>query len=296
MRVAAILLSLAIPLFAQEPEKKSPEPEKPAPEKTEPAPTEPAKTEPAKTEPGKAGTEKAEPAKEQDADLPKDLTGSISGKTEPKVQPRFSPGKAPAAQLPQQYLYLVAEAMKSFQARDFDGAMLYIGRADEVLPPTVWSLNVRGAIAIEKHEWEKGLKYCKDALALEPGFFPAQFNLCEIPFLQGDYATARKMWETLLSRFPPEDPTTELLIYRIYLTYLMQNDLVHAREWLDRLPFPSQTPAYQYANAAWERQNGNLEKWHDWLRSAEYIWPQVKRANFLDALIHLRWLDPKELR
>jgi hypothetical protein len=219
---------------------------------------------------------KAEPAKTEPA------------KTDPQ---RPSKAAAPtAANYPMQYLLYVSEAMKSFQARDFAGALSYADRADALLPPTVWTMNVRGAVAIEQLNFAEGEKYCIDALKMDPSFFPAKFNLNEIPFLQGKYAAARKGWMILYDRTAPDDPTIELLVYRIFLTYLLEQDMARAKEWLEKLPFPSQTPAYQYAHAAWERQNGNFAKWQEWLESAEFIWPLSKRSSFSDVLLQLKWL------
>lgn len=222
----------------------------------------------------------------------KPVEGSLRGTEAPSAlstKPRVS--AAEKTNYPSQYLYFVSEAMKSFQARDFVGALAYANRADELVPPTVWTLNVRGAVAIEQLNFEEGRKLCMEALKMEPGFFPAKFNLCEIPFLQKNYAEARRGWNELFKAIPPEDPTAELLIYRIFLTYLLEEDKTHAKEWLEKIPFPSQTPAYQYAHAAWERQAGNLDKWKEWLESAEFIWPLVKRANFLDVLVQLKWIE-----
>jgi hypothetical protein len=219
-----------------------------------------------------------------------------SGSAEPKVEAApLRPSKAPgptASNYPMQYLLFVAEAMKSFQARDFTGALAYADRADALVPATVWTLNVRGAVAIEQLNFAEGERFCREALKLEPTFFPAKFNLCEIPFLQQQYAAARKGWVSLYERTAPEDPTTELLVYRVFLTYLLEEDMTHAKEWLEKLPFPSQTPAYQYAHAAWERQNGNLTKWQEWIESAEFIWPLSKRSSFSDVLLQLKWLKP----
>lgn len=236
----------------------------------------------------------------QDAAQPKPETeplppmhGSASGaeKSDADTKPLRPSKLAPVqSNFPSQYLLYVAEAMKSFQARDFAGALSYADRADALLPPTVWTLNVRGAVAIEQLKFEEGEKYCLDALKMEPGFFPAKFNLCEIPFLQKKYDVARKGWQILYDRTASDDPTVELLVYRIYMTYLLENDMVRAKEWLEKLPFPSQTPAYQYAHAAWERQNGNLTKWEEWIESAEFIWPLSKRSSFSDVLMQLKWL------
>ena len=238
------------------------------------------------------------PAEKPEQANEKGLHGSARGNSTPQPNARlFRPSQdtAPSKQnYPAQYLFYVAEAMKSFQARDFGGSLAYVEKADALVPATVWTLNVRGAVAIEQLKFEEGKKFCFEALKQEPGFFPAKFNLCEIPFLQGNYAEARKGWLELYNQLAPADPTGELLIYRIFLTYLLEKDMTHAREWMDKLPFPSQTPAYQYSHAAWERQNGDMKKWEEWIQSAEFIWPQVKRANFVDVLLQLKWLQQSE--
>lgn len=192
--------------------------------------------------------------------------------------------------LPSRYLFLIGEAMRRFQVRDFKGATDYIDRADEMLPPTARSLNVRGAMAIDQHDFERGQKYCMDALAVDPGYFPAKFNICEIPFLQGKYAEARGLWLTLFDSAKWGDATLELLTYRIFLTYLLDKDFEHANEWMEKIPFPSRTPAYQYARAAWARQHGDTKKWNEWIRSASFVWPEMKRNEFMNVLVQLGWL------
>ncbi len=247
---------------------------------------------PAAQKPGETPSEKPAPAEKSGG-----VNGSAVGDPNAPAPPhilRPSQYKAPPSNYPTQYLLFVAEAMKSFQARDFPGALSYVEKADAILPPTVWTLNVRGAVAIEQLKFEEGRKFCMEALKLDPNFFPAKFNLSEIPFLQRNYAEARQGWNTLYVRTAPDDPTAELLVYRIFLTFILEDDLVHAKDWLEKLPFPSQTPAYQYSHAVWERKRGNMEKWKDWLESAEFIWPRVKRANFLDVLVQLKWLEQDE--
>ena len=192
--------------------------------------------------------------------------------------------------LPNRYQFLMTEAIRRFQARDFKGSGDYVDRADEILPPTAWSLNVRGAIAIELRDFDRGYKYCSDALKLDPTFFPAKFNISEIPFLEGKYAEARGLWMKILATMNAGDSTVELVTYRIFLTYLLENDFDRSKEWLEKIPFPSQTPAYQYGHAAWARQKGDIAKWDDWIRSAAYIWPEAKRSEYMDVLIQLGWL------
>jgi tetratricopeptide (TPR) repeat protein len=214
------------------------------------------------------------------------------GQNEPKpTKSELSEGGTLSLQrLPSRYQFLLVESMQRFQLRDFKGALAYVDKADEVLPPTAWSLNIRGAIAIEMHNFELGLKHCSDALKLDPNFFPAKFNICEIPFLQGQYSEARRLWGQIYSGLGPTDSSNELIIYRIYLTYLLENNMTQAKEWLEKLPFPSQTPSYQYAHAAWARQQGDMKKWEEWLQSAAFIWPEMKRSEYVDVLIQLGWM------
>lgn len=223
------------------------------------------------------------------------LSGSIRGATKTQTIPNRSVSKAGDVVLQttysKEYLRIVAEAIKSFKARDFRGAISFADKADALIPPTAYTLNVRGAVAIEQRKFDEGFDFCLRALKVEPGFFPARFNLCEIPFNKGEYKLAREGLTILYNETEKDDPTIELLVYRIFLTYLFEDDAVHANEWKEKIPFPSQTPAYQYANAAWERKHGRIAKWHDWLRSAEFIWPEVKRVAFADVLIHVGWLN-----
>jgi tetratricopeptide (TPR) repeat protein len=225
---------------------------------------------------------------------------------EPAKDPAKKPTEQPEAQdkstaefraMPREYQLHVMESMKRFQARDYTGALTYIDRAEKMQLPTVWTLNVRGAVAIEMHRFEEGERYCNQALKIDPTFFPAKFNLCEIPFLQGRYPEARARWEEMLTNYPinasnKEDGTPELLAYRIFLCHVLEKNKVKAKEWLEKIPFPSRTPAYHYANAVWERDQGKMEKWQEWLEQAEFIWPEVKRASFTDVLIQLKWMNP----
>lgn len=210
-----------------------------------------------------------------------------------------------ASTYPPRYRALLAQSMSSFHTRDFRGAIASLDKCDEIMPPTTWSLNIRGAVAIEQRQWEEGARACVEALRIDPGFYPAKFNLSEIPFYQGKYAEARQLWEKLLV----QQPKDELLHYRIFLTYLLEGDTVNTEAWLKKIPFPSETPAYQYAHAALymyqerkareandkEKIAKAVEKSAEWVKSAEFIWPEQKRANFVDVLMQLGWVKRDEL-
>ena len=191
---------------------------------------------------------------------------------------------------PPAYVSVLNEAIRAFNSRDYDTALTKLAAADKMFPDTLYALNMRGAIAIEQRRMDDGERYCLEALKSEPRFFPARFNLAEIPFVQKQYEEARKRFVELLS----EEPKNELLQYRIFLTYLLERSDVEAKKALDALPFPSNTAAYYYAHAAWEFAHGNDATAKGWIRSGEYVFPHAKNSNFADVLYDLGWLKRAE--
>ena len=191
-----------------------------------------------------------------------------------------------AADYPPAYLTLMREAMRSFSQRDFETALAFVNKADELLPPTPPSMNVRGAIAIEQKRFDEGRKLCLAALQKDPRYFPARFNLAEIPFVQKNYAEARNIFQ----RLQQDHPEDELLKFRIYLTYLLENNESAAKQALEELPFLSDTPAYYYARAAWEFAHANPKGGQEWVDRGNWVFPPIKTQNFADVFYDLGWL------
>jgi tetratricopeptide (TPR) repeat protein len=187
---------------------------------------------------------------------------------------------------PPAYVQVLEQAIRTFMARDFEGALKKVAEADRMFPDTVYALNLRGAVAIERKQMEEGAKYCRQALAKEPKFFPALFNLAEIPFALKKYPESRKGFQDLLEA----DPKNELLQYRVYLTYLLEGNMDEAKRALEAINFPSNTAAYYYAHAAWEFAHGNEEKALGWVKSGDWVFPKSRNANFADVMYDLGWL------
>ena len=100
---------------------------------------------------------------------------------------------APAAEdplknVPPAFRDAMLVAMRAFTARDFEAARAAVQKAESSFQRTPVSLNILGAIAIEEGKFDEGRKLCLEALQLDPAFYPARFNLAEIPFVQGKYA------------------------------------------------------------------------------------------------------------
>ena len=147
---------------------------------------------------------------------------------------------------PPAYRTALRNAIRAFSARDFKTTAAMVDEADKMLPATPTTINIRAAVAIEEKRYAEGRELCLKALNMNPRFFPARFNLAEIPFMQGKYAEARLGYEKLVN----EDPKEELLKFRIFLTYLLEKNEAKAKEELDSIPLLNDTPIYFFAQSA----------------------------------------------
>src|SRR4030095_3285761 len=122
-----------------------------------------------------------------------------------------------AKDAPPEYEPTVQSAMRSFVGRDFKTAIELVDKAERMYQPTARTVNVRAAVAIEEKKFDEGRQYCIKALQLDPKFFPALFNLAEIPFMQGKYAEARLTYEKLIE----EEQNADLVKLHLILTSLL---------------------------------------------------------------------------
>jgi tetratricopeptide (TPR) repeat protein len=189
--------------------------------------------------------------------------------------------------LPPAFIANVQNALRSFIARDFKTAIALVDKAEAISPPTAMTVNVRAAVAIEEKRFDEGKELCLKALQLDPKFFPALFNLAEIPFMQGKYSEARLAYEKLIE---DEDNNTDLIKFRLFLTYLLEKNEQRARELLEKIPLLNDTPVYYYAYAAWEFAHGNEKEARSFVNSAEAIFPKPKLSAFVDVFYDLGWM------
>lgn len=202
-----------------------------------------------------------------------------------------SAGASRAAEDPLQnatpeYITALREAVRAFNARDFPATLKALDAAEAINPPTPLTLNTRGAALIEQKKFDEGLEYCRKALAIDPKFYPARFNLCEVPLVQKRYAEARTMFQKLFD----ENPKDELVQFRILLTWLLEKNDDEARRVLDGIPFPGNTPAYYYGNAAWEFAHDNAEEANKWVARGNWVFKPDITTNFSQPFLEIGWL------
>lgn len=200
--------------------------------------------------------------------------------------PALQAAAPPTNQLPPAYIEAVRSAVTAFSDRDFAKTINALDKAETMVPPTPLTLNTRGAVYIEQKKYDEGAELCRRALKIDPKFYPARFNLCEIPLMQKSYAQARAAFQVLLDEFPKD----ELVMFRILLTHLLEKNDPEARRMLDRIPFPGKTASYYYANAAWEFAHGNEEEAHKWIKRGNWVFNPRMTVNFSDAFVEIGWL------
>jgi tetratricopeptide (TPR) repeat protein len=188
---------------------------------------------------------------------------------------------------PPEYRTGLVEMAKAFSARDFPATLEAIDKLEKMAPPNAHTVNTRAAVMIEQHNYDEGRRLCQEALKLDPKYYPAKFNLGEIPLMEGKYAEARAIFQTLLNA----NPRDELAQFRIFLTFLLEKNDAAAREILGKLKFPSDTPAFYYANAAWEFTRGNSAEGKAWVDRGNWVFSKEKAQNFAESLIQLGWIE-----
>lgn len=151
---------------------------------------------------------------------------------------------------------LVEKAVADFDKDKYDDALTKLNEANQLKPNTPFVLNLIGAAYTKKKDYTKAKEYFDQALEVEYSFFPAQFNLGEIFFLQKQYASALDHFSRMLRNYPDN----ELLQFKVALTLLLTDHVEDAKKLAARMKFPGQEPAWYYTQAAIAMKEGNKGK------------------------------------
>jgi tetratricopeptide (TPR) repeat protein len=118
--------------------------------------------------------------------------------------------------------------------------------AEKLDPTSPESANLLGIVASKKKDYAEAVSQFTRALTENPKFYTAKFNLVDVLLLQGDYQQAR----SILADLSEIDPKSEVVQFKVALTYVLANETDQASAFIDEMEFPGKTPAYYYARAA----------------------------------------------
>src|SRR5947199_8845551 len=185
------------------------------------------------------------------------------------------------------------KAFRAFDGNNFPDALKELDAIDARQPDLAESQNLRGVIMMRQGIYDKAEAALNEALRIDSKFWNARFNLAEIPFLRKDWAEARNRFQQLLSSNATElqGEATQLIQYKILLTYLLEGKENMVDSILAKLELSSDTPAVDYVKAAVALQHKNEKEGKDWIAVAEKNFsPQLNKL-FVESFYETGWVE-----
>jgi Flp pilus assembly protein TadD len=187
------------------------------------------------------------------------------------------------------------KAFREFNASNYAQALKELDAIDARQPDLAESQNLRGVILMRQAQYDQAEAALQKALATDPKFWNARFNLAEIPFLRKDWAEARKRFEGLLQgNSELQGEAAQLIQYKILLTYLLEGKENMVDSIMAKFELTPDTPAVHYSNAAIALQHKKEQEAKDLLAAAEKKFsPQLNKL-FAESLYEVGWMKKPE--
>ncbi len=157
--------------------------------------------------------------------------------------------------------------LKDFENEDYDEALAKLDVINAQRPNDPLVLNLIGSVYTKKGDYVTARSVFEKSLEVEPGFFPSQYNIGELHFLQKNYSAAREHFQAMRS----DDSRHELLQFKVALCDMLLGEDERAKKIMQAIKYPGDSPAWYYAHAAWENKRGNTSKAREYVRGAKYI-------------------------
>jgi Flp pilus assembly protein TadD len=185
------------------------------------------------------------------------------------------------------------KAFREFSAANYDQALKELDAIDARQPDLAESQNLRGVILMRQAQYDQAEAALQKALATDPKFWNARFNLAEIPFLRKDWAEARKRFEGLLQGGTSElqGDAAQLIQYKILLTYLLEGKENMVDSILAKFELTPDTPAVAYSNAALAFQHKNEKEAKDLIAAAEKKFSPALNKLFAESFYEVGWMQ-----
>ncbi len=173
-------------------------------------------------------------------------------------------------------------------------ALVALDRVDKAGQPTAASLDLRGCIYLEQEKFDDARKAFEAAHTTGEGSILASLHLGDVLFRQKKFDEARTAYERL-------ERQTNILVwiehirYGVLLARLGAHNEADAQRAFERIKFPTETPAYYYAQAAWQFAHGKKGDAQKWLNTADKIFDANSVAWFARPLYDLGWIKKKPM-
>lgn len=157
--------------------------------------------------------------------------------------------------------------LRDFENKQYDDALAKLDEINTRTPNDPLVLNLIGSVYTKKKDYVTARSVFEKSLEVQPGFFPSQYNIGELLFLQQDYSAARDHFQAMRA----DDSRHELLQFKVALCDILLGENERAQKIMRTIKYPGDSPAWYYAHAAWEHKHGNTAKAREYVRGAKYI-------------------------
>jgi tetratricopeptide (TPR) repeat protein len=182
-------------------------------------------------------------------------------------------------------------AKREFQQRNFDSALATLSDSVTRGDSTGQSFILKGRIYAEQQKYEEAASAFDAAYKLEPGSF-ARLYLADMLVGQKKWQEARAIYESAMKETNIL-VSNERLRYGLLIASLGAKDDEGSRTAFEKLPFPTESAAYYYSQAAWAFAHGAKGDGDKWIRRADEIFPAKSTAWFARPLFDFGWIKTK---
>jgi tetratricopeptide (TPR) repeat protein len=183
-------------------------------------------------------------------------------------------------------------ARSDYRTSHLEAALAKLDQHDKAKGPDADSLDLRGAILLEQGKFQPAASAFSEAHKAGPELFAPRLHLGDLYLREKKYPEAREIYQQLASESDVLI-SNERLRYGLLVIALATHAEERAKSALANIKFPTETPAYYFAKAAWEFAHGNERSAKKWLASAGEIYDQQSLAWFARPLYDLGWLKDK---
>jgi predicted Zn-dependent protease len=187
---------------------------------------------------------------------------------------------------------LLEKAKSNFNQGNFDVALAMLDQIDKTKSGDSEALDLRGSIYLEQGKFEEAKKAFRAATSSDSSRFPPRLHFADVLLREKKFTAARYEYNDL-GELTNIQTHHEKLRYAILLTFLFEHNEDRAKAVLERITFPTESPAYYCAQAAWEFAHSRKSDAKQWLKSAAQMYDPKTVTWFARPLYDFGWTKEK---
>jgi tetratricopeptide (TPR) repeat protein len=181
-------------------------------------------------------------------------------------------------------------AIHEFEQEHFEATLAAIADKEKG-EPTAKTLDLKGRVYLEMGKYDEAIAAFEESFRLEQTS-TAKMHIADTLMRQKSFPEARNVYREAL-KLTNILVANEKLRYGVLVSSLAAEDEEEARTAFENVPFPTESAAYYYAQAAWAFAHGDKAGGEKWLRRGEGIFSAKTTGWFARPLYDLGWIKTK---